>query len=33
MPILILKDHSIIKNTNDCGSKTVGEKVMILSEQ
>jgi len=26
------KDHSI-KDTNSCGDKTVGERIMILSEQ
>jgi len=27
------EDYSIIKDTNSCESKTVGERIMILSEQ
>jgi len=31
--ISIYESHSIIKDTNSCGGKTVGERVTILSEQ
>jgi len=31
--ISIYEGHSIIKDTNSCGGKTVGERVIILSEQ
>jgi len=30
---MIYEGHSIIKDTNSCGGKTFGERVMILLEQ